>query len=141
MLKTRSSGTASIPGNPPSDKIRMIEDMWQSFSSSHEHLASMHNMWRIGEPIQRLEGLASVLEFDDFWMHEHAFAPAAEPWPPLDGRNSSSTMVNLFTGFGSLELHLLTLNIKSITNDLAAILAFRKIPRLHVTFHVAMGRR
>jgi hypothetical protein len=76
-------------------------------------------------------------------MYEHAFTSAAKPWPLLDGKtfSSSSTMVTLFTGFGSLELHILTLNIESITNDLTTILAFREIPRLHVTFHVAMGRR
>jgi hypothetical protein len=76
-------------------------------------------------------------------MYEHAFTSAAKPWPLPDGKtfSSSSTMVTLFTEFGSLELHILTLNIESITNDLTTILAFREIPRLHVTFHVAMGRR
>jgi hypothetical protein len=69
MLKTRSSGNSSISRSTSSEKIKKLEeDMWQSFSRSHEHLASTHKIWRIDKPMHRtrLEGLASVLQLDDF---------------------------------------------------------------------------
>jgi hypothetical protein len=138
MLKTQPSGNASTPRNTSSERIQMIEeDMWQSFSRSHEHLAGTHKIWRIGQPLHRtrLEELANVLQHDDFWVHEQSHVEASIHWSSL------SLVYDILTGLGSFELHVVTLNIENMTNDLATALVFCEVHRLDTSFHVAMGRR
>jgi hypothetical protein len=95
-----------------------------------------------------LTELANLLEFTDIWACEHTKAAGSVPWPPLFRRGPRGlsshqyAFIQTLTSFGTLDVHIISLNIESFSSDLNSILVLLDLPGIdNVTFHIAVGCR
>jgi hypothetical protein len=146
LMKIRSSDHASAIDASSGLELAV----WTQFSRKYGRRLSIGNtgkIWRVdtfdaNDPVQ----LSNLLEQTELWVCDHTKQSASVSWPPpvLGSKLGVNpcTVIRVLSSLGTLDLHVITVNLENITSNLDSTIALQHVPNIeNVSFHVAMGRK
>jgi hypothetical protein len=130
-------------------KGRVELEVWKAVSRQFGHFApSTEKLWQVAVPDPRsMTELANLLQHTDIWFHDHPNQESSARllWDTEGNKKikydpSARRLIQILTSFGTLDLHVVTINIESVGTDLSQLFILRDIPGIESTsFHAAMG--
>jgi hypothetical protein len=147
MFKIRSSSDRRA-GNGFNFSV-LEQEAWRHVSQRYATELAITDVWKVkipplGNPVE----VANLLRHTDMYLVEHTINSASKPWPPPVGgyeRAKSrhlNSMLQVLSTFGTLDLHIITVNIEGITRALESVSAIRDYPGIqHVSFYAVMSQK